>query len=261
MEKPPSWRLPEGVSSSLWDYIHSEDVAGEYDKRLEGSPLFEQDARFVQTHCPTPGKLIDLGCGTGRMLTACSRQGHWVLGVDLSEAMLGQARKRGQREQADIHLLQANLTDLRCLADRNFDYAICLFSTLGMILGDACRQRVVESAHRLLRPGGRLILHVHNRWFSVWDSAGRRWLLVEGWRRMMNHLHAGDRPMPVHQGVAGLSLHHFTRGEAVRLLVKAGFRMLEVQPVGLHGNGALAWPQFLPGLRAYGYLLAGLKVS
>jgi SAM-dependent methyltransferase len=130
-----------------------------------------------------------------------------------------------------------------------------------MILGDACRQRVVESAHRLLRPGGRLILHVHNRWFSVWDSAGRRWLLVEGWRRMMNHLHAGDRPMPVHQGVAGLSLHHFTRGEAVRLLVKAGFRMLEVQPVGLHGNGALAWPQFLPGLRAYGYLLAGLKVS
>ena len=42
MEKPPSWRLPEGVSSSLWDYIHSDEVAAEYDQRL--ASLFRQDA-------------------------------------------------------------------------------------------------------------------------------------------------------------------------------------------------------------------------
>ncbi len=193
------------------------------------------------------------------MLTACSRQGHWVLGVDLSEAMLKQAQLRDIRERTGIHLIQANLTDLRCLADASFDYAICLFSTLGMIQGEACRQRVVESAFRLLRPGGRFILHVHNRWFSVWDSAGRHWLLFDCWRQMMGHPRAGDRPMPVHQGVAGLALHHFTRREAVKLLEKAGFRLLTVQPVGLQGKGNLAWSRFLPGLRAYGYLLAGLK--
>ena len=39
MEKPPLWRLPEGVSSSLWDYIHSEEVAGEYTEELAAEML------------------------------------------------------------------------------------------------------------------------------------------------------------------------------------------------------------------------------
>ena len=259
MEKPPLWRLPEGVSSSLWDYIHSEEVAVEYDERLAGSPLFHQDARFVSVHCQAPGKLIDLGCGTGRMLTVCSRLGHWVLGVDLSEAMLSQARLRRARDHSKFELLEANLTDLRCLADESFDYAICLFSTLGMIQGESHRQRVVAAAHRLLRPGGRFIVHVHNRWFSVWDAGGRVWLVSDRWRQWTGHALAGDRPMPPHQGVAGLALHHFTRGEIVKLLEGAGFRILQVEAVGVRGEGSLPYRWFCPGLRAYGYLVAAVK--
>jgi hypothetical protein len=74
--------------------------------------------------------------------------------------------------------------------------------------------------------------------------------------------------MPVHQGVAGLTLHLFTRGEAVRLLTDAGFHVLEVRPVSLRPDGRLAWPWWFGGLRAYGYLLAaerspasGLRLS
>jgi ubiquinone/menaquinone biosynthesis C-methylase UbiE len=259
MEKPPHWRLPEGVSSSLWDYIHSEEVAGEYDARLSGSPLFQQDADFVRKHCRAPGKLIDLGCGTGRMLSACNREGHWALGVDLSEAMLLQAQKRRVIENSTFELLEANLTDLRCLADDTFDYAICLFSTLGMIQGDTQRKRVVAGAYRLLRPGGRFIVHVHNRWFSVWDSAGRRWLIGDQWRQWTGHAQAGNRPMPPHQGIAGLALHHFSRREIVKLLEKTGFRILEVESVGLQRQGSLPYPRFCSSTRAYGYLVAAIK--
>ena len=259
MEKPPLWRLPEGVSSSLWDYIHSEEVAGEYDERLASSPLFQQDARFVSAHCKAPGRLIDLGCGTGRMLTVCGRLGHWALGVDLSGAMLSQAQLRRARDHSTFELIKANLTDLRCLANESFDYAVCLFSTLGMIQGEQHRQRVLTAAHRLLRPGGRFIVHVHNRWFSVWDSRGRQWLVLDRWRQWTGHPQAGDRPMPPHQGVAGLALHHFTRREIVKLLEGTGFRILEVEPVGLNGEGSLTYPWFCPSLRAYGYLVAAIK--
>jgi hypothetical protein len=67
--------------------------------------------------------------------------------------------------------------------------------------------------------------------------------------------------MPAHQGVAGLALHHFSRGEIVRLLEAAGFRILEVRPVGLTGGLALTNPWWVPGLRAYGYLVAAEKAA
>ena len=38
---------------------------------------------------------------------------------------------------------------------------------------------------RLLRPGGRFILHVHNRWFNAWDRSGRAWLLRDWLRSWM----------------------------------------------------------------------------
>jgi hypothetical protein len=62
--------------------------------------------------------------------------------------------------------------------------------------------------------------------------------------------------MPVHQGIAGLTLHLFTRREAVRLLASAGFRLREVQSLSLALDGRLPCPWWMPGLRAYGYLLA-----
>ena len=227
---------------------------------LAGSPLFSRMPKFrPRRTAQAPGKLIDLGCGTGRMLTVCNRLGHWVLGVDLSEAMLAQAQLRRARDHSTFELLEANLTDLRCLANESFDYAICLFSTLGMIQGTQHRQRVVAESHRLLRPGGTLIVHVHNRWFSVWDSGGRRWLVSDWCRQRIGHPQAGDRPMPPHQGVAGLALHHFTRREIVKLLEGAGFRILEVEAVGVRGNGALPYRWFCPGLRAYGYLVAARR--
>ncbi len=65
--------------------------------------------------------------------------------------------------------------------------------------------------------------------------------------------------MPPHQGVAGLTLHLFTRREALRLLRGSGFRILEVRPVGLGPAGRLRWPFWFGWLRAYGYLLAAEK--
>ena len=72
-------------------------------------------------------------------------------------------------------------------------------------------------------------------------------------------LFAGDRVMPTHQGVAGLTLHLYTRREAVRCLRRAGFRVVEVLPVGLGADVRLRRPWWFGRLRAYGYLLAAEK--
>src|SRR5262245_979129 len=174
---PADWQLPPAVSRGLWDYLHDPGVARGYDAALAGSTLFDADVPFVERHCPPPGRLIDLGCGTGRLLLHLARKGRRVLGVDLSAEMLKVAREKAATEGLAVDLLRANLAELDCLRDASFDAAACLFSTLGMVAGAEQRRRVVGHAFRLLRPGGVFVLHVHNRWFNFWDPQGRRWLL------------------------------------------------------------------------------------
>ena len=251
--RPPDWQLPPGVNRGLWDYLHDSDLARNYDAGLAGSSLFDIDQEFVRHHCPAPGRLIDLGCGTGRLLLPLATSAYRVLGVDLSAEMLKVAADKARAAGVAIDLLRANLTSLDALADASFDYAACLFSTLGMVLGAGNRRAVVGHAFRLLRPGGRFILHVHNRWFNFWDPTGRKWLIRDCLRSWLGGA-GGDRVMPTHQGIAGLTLHLFTRREAVRLLTGAGFRLVEVRPISLRPDGKLRAPWWFGRLRAYGYL-------
>jgi SAM-dependent methyltransferase len=261
-ERPPAdWQLPPGVNRGLWDYLHSPSVARDYDASLAGSSLFSADESFVERHCPKPGRLIDLGCGTGRLLLALGRRGYRVLGVDLSAEMLLVACAKAKASGVPVDLVQANLAELDALPDGSFDYAACLFSTLGMVMGADVRRRVVSHVFRILRPGGRFVLHVHNRWFNARDPAGRRWLARSLLDSLFRKESAGDRQMPAHQGVAGLTLHLFTRREAVRLLEGAGFCVLKVQSVGLSAGAELKWPGWFAWLRAYGYLLAAERPS
>jgi SAM-dependent methyltransferase len=253
---PADWQLPAGVDRGLWDYAHDAGLAQGYDANLAGSPLSHIDVTFAEKYFDRPGRLIDLGCGTGRLLLPFAHRGFWVLGVDLSEAMLDVAETKAREQQVAIHRLKANLVELDALRDRSFDYAACLFSTLGMIAGSGARRRAIAHVHRLLRPGGRFVVHVHNKWFNVWDSRGRRWLLHDLPRSWALRPSAGDRLMPVHQGIAGLSLHLFTRREVLRLLRDAGFRILEARPVSLALDGRLNHAAWFPWLRSYGYLLA-----
>ena len=256
---PADWQLPAGVSRGLWDYLHDPAIARNYDATLADTALPTIDQRFAQRWLDRPGRLIDLGCGTGRLMLAFAGRGYTVLGVDLSAEMLRVAGDRAAAAAVTVQGVQANLVELDCVRDAIFDHAACLFSTLGMIAGVEARRRVVHHVYRVLKPGGRFVLHVHNRWFNIWNRAGRRWLAGDVARTLLRHPLAGDCAMPVHQGIAGLSLHLFTRREAVKLLRGERFRILEVLPIGLRSDGMVSCPFWFGGLRAYGYLIAAEK--
>jgi ubiquinone/menaquinone biosynthesis C-methylase UbiE len=242
------WQLPPGVSRALWDHLHDADSARTYDERLADTPLLALDIPFVLEWCQPPGSLIDLGCGTGRLSLAAAQKGYQPLAVDLSPQMLRVLGDKANTLGLNIPCVQANLVELDGVADQSFDYAACLFSTLGLIEGVANRRCFLNHVHRLLRPGGTFVLHVHNRWFHLWTRAGRRLL----W----HNLFGGDFLMPPHQGIGPLVMHLFTRREIVRELKAAGFRIRDVRAVSLRSDGKIRWPMFLPGVRAYGYLIA-----
>src|SRR5260370_32856132 len=114
---PPDWQLPPGVDRGLWDYLHDADLARNYDAGLAGSSLFHLDGAFVARHCPKPGRLIDLGCGTGRLLLAMAQRGCRVVGIDLSGEMLHVAAAKARAAGLPASLLRANLALLEPVAD------------------------------------------------------------------------------------------------------------------------------------------------
>jgi len=238
----PDWQLPPGTDRGLWDYVSSDRVAREYDAALAGSLLLEIDLSFAERHFPTPGRLIDLGCGTGRLLIYLARRGFSCLGVDLSEAMLNVANEKAEEAGVAIETLKANLVELDAVAASTFDYAACLFSTLGMIRGADNRRRFLGHVRRILKPGGVFVLHAHNSRYRFGRGLGKR------------GAEPGDRTMPQVRGGADLTLHHFTRRELVGVLTDAGFRVRECLPVSVDGRLPVAW--FWPAVRTYGYLIA-----
>lgn len=238
----PDWQLPAGVDRGLWDYLHAADMVAGYDAQMATSPLAAADVAFCETWFPMPGRLLDLGCGTGRLCRHFAAKGYECVGVDLSDEMLTKAREASPGST----FVNANLVELHDLPDASFDYAACLFSTLGMVRGADNRAKVVANAFRLLKPGGRFVLHGHNRFFGGlgWGEVRR-----QGWKWLLGRPDAGDITMSQAYGGAPLTLHHFTRREVVGLLADAGFVVREVRPVGT--DGQRAWP----AVRVYGYLL------
>ena len=77
------------------------------------------------------------------------------------------------------------------------------------------------NASRLLKPGGRFVLHAHNRFFR-----GLGWKRVLGQRvkTLLGRADAGDISMPQAYAGAPLTLHHFTRREVEGMLERCGVR-------------------------------------
>ena len=82
---PADWRLPPGVSRSLWEFAADAKLARDEADHLAHSPLLEFDRRVVNQWFDQPGDLIDLGCGTGRSLVDFSQRSFNCTGVDLSQ--------------------------------------------------------------------------------------------------------------------------------------------------------------------------------
>src|ERR1700722_700637 len=109
MNSLPDWKIPAGTSRGVLAYTSDPELARNYDTRLAGTPLLQYDLRFAERFLSPPGRLIDLGCGTGRLLVPFAQLGYSVVGVDLSSEMLAVAAEKLWAAGLSVALVQANL--------------------------------------------------------------------------------------------------------------------------------------------------------
>lgn len=115
--------------------------------------------RFLDLARLVPGEsVLDVGCGTGTLAIAAKRRvgsNGIVRGIDASPEMIARARKKTAGAKADVSFETAFAQSLP-LPDAQFD--VVLSTVMLHHLRRAVRDQSVREMHRVLKPGGRLLI-------------------------------------------------------------------------------------------------------
>ena len=133
----------------------------EYRRRRADINFYRRLAHDRTQFAPA-GPVLDLACGTGRLLLPLLRDGHTVVGLDRSAAMLAAAGRRVARLSAIRRqrclLLRA---DLRAFSFRpRFALAVAAFHSVQHLYAEADLQRFLCATRAALVPGGWLAFDV-----------------------------------------------------------------------------------------------------
>jgi SAM-dependent methyltransferase len=108
--------------------------------------------------------LLELGCGTGRVLLPLARAGHTITGLDLAASMLDHCRANLRAEPPEVRdrvtLLEADMTSFDL--DRRFAQIYCAFGTFHHLRTVEQQLACLAKCRQHLLPHGQLILDLIN---------------------------------------------------------------------------------------------------
>ncbi len=198
-----------------------------YTKAVSEIGLWESEKIMIKKYFNPENRILDIGCGAGRTTIGLYRLGyHLIEGLDLSEAMIVQARKISKDLNYDITF---SVGDAACLDydDETFNAALFSFNGIMQIPGKENRIKVLKEIKRILKPEGYFLFTTHDRdsgkeYESFWQEEKKKWALhLED-----KSLHEfGDRVIKMEE--RDTFLHFPTREEVISCLKEAGFVLIE----------------------------------
>ena len=243
MAAPRDWLGAERESHEAARLAALYDVAT---APLEGGPDVEWFRALARR---TGGPILELGCGTGRIAVPIAQEGHHVVGLDRSAAMLERAERRARRANVEVRWVEG---DMRAFSfDEAFALVFVAFNSFLMVDPNdrwACLARVREH----LAPRGRVAIDVFqpnpeivagldggviDEWERVDPETGRAvrkfsssHANVDGVTQRFWHDETTDDGA-VHRISGTMTLHYLYRRETELLFSEAGF-IIET----LHGD-------------------------
>ena len=127
---------------------------------------------FVAAAKDSGGPVLELGCGTGRILIPTARAGIEIVGLDLSQPMLGVCRARLEEEAEDVRArVQLIEGDMRRFElSRMFKLITTPFRSFQHLITVEDQRACLASIHRHLAEDGRFILDVFNPFLEALTS-------------------------------------------------------------------------------------------
>jgi glycine/sarcosine N-methyltransferase len=144
-------------------------------RRLVAWPeRIEREWPFLSRVLGRPGRVLDLGSGTGEHSRFLASKGFAVVGVDSSPSMLSKAREAPL--PANLAFVEGDIADVERLTSGEFDGAICLGNTLPHVRTRRDLGRFFVGLRARLKRGAPLLLQVLN--YEKVIAGGQRYLPI-----------------------------------------------------------------------------------
>jgi len=115
---------------------------------------------YVQEAKNARGPVLEVACGTGRILLALLSNGIDAQGIDLSEDMLEILKAKAKTQNIVPNVMRADMVDFKL--DQKFNLIIIPYRSFLHLLSESDRKAALENFRSHLNEGGRLILHIYN---------------------------------------------------------------------------------------------------
>jgi len=138
-------------------------VAPHYDLLMQGVPyaawiLYLR--QILSVWKVTPRTVLDLACGTGNVTELLQEEGYDVVGVDIAEDMIAQARNKAEEKGLTIPYYIQDAAELN-VEKRRFDLCVSLFDSMNYILEPKRLQVAFERVYAHLNKEGLFIFDLN----------------------------------------------------------------------------------------------------
>jgi len=187
-----------------------------------------RDLESLYHYASTGDKVLDLGCGNGRLFQIFKDININYTGVDSSGKLIEIAKKT----YPSATFLVADA--LRLPFSTNYFDEVYSVAVLHHIPSAQLRLEFLEEAKRVLKPGGLLILTVWN----LWQGRGWKLNLKFGFLRILGISKLDFKDVFVPWGKNHQRyIHCFTKKELIKLAQKAGFKIKETGVLKMKEGG------------------------
>ncbi len=135
-----------------------------YDQMAEFYDLIYSDSLdlefYLQEAKNARGPVLEVACGTGRILLRLAKEGIDVTGLDISQGMLAILEKKAKEAGIRAKTHVADMASFRL--QRQFSLIIVPYRSFLHLRSDEQRKKALGTFYEHLMPGGRLILHTYN---------------------------------------------------------------------------------------------------
>lgn len=192
------------------------------DKFSQTRSRFWRDLEYIKKYTQDGYKILDFGCGNGRLWEIIGDKNIQYVGVDISGNLIEIAKRKYRENNVNFQKISSSVSLPFKDNFFNITYAVAVFHHFP---GKEYQSQWAKELYRVTKPGGMCVITGWN----LWQKKYMAFILKNWWQKIIgrSQLDWNDVYIPFtnNENKVFQRYHHaFTRGELAYLFQEAGFR-------------------------------------